>query len=182
MPYSERFKSRMIQRLTGPNALSATALSREVGVPQPTLSQWLRRARRLPSMRRDPDTNATSPEPSPKSPRSWSAEEKYRIVMEASSVADADLGEFLRKRGLHAAQLEEWRTVAADAAKAALSSGKKRRAEQPKIDPRRVRELERELARKDKALAEMAALVALKKKLELLWGDEGESTSRRNEP
>lgn len=183
MPYSEKFKLRMIERLSGSNAPSAMMLSREVGVPQPTLSMWLRRARRLPSMTREHDANATSPESKgPRSPKSWSAEEKYRVVMEAASVADADLGEFLRKQGLHAAQLEEWRAVAAEGAKAALTSGRKRSREQRKIDPRRVRELERELHRKEKALAEMAALVALKKKLELFWGDEDESTPRRNEP
>jgi transposase-like protein len=180
VPYSEKFKLRMIQRLTSPNAPSATTLSREVGVPQPTLSLWLRRARRLPSMTRD--RNEGTNHSQPKSPKAWSAEEKYRVVVEAALVADADLGEFLRKQGLHGAQLEEWRRVAAEGAKAALTSGKKRVREQPTIDPRHVRELERELLRKDKALAELAALVALKKKLELLWGDEDESTPRRNGP
>jgi transposase-like protein len=179
VPYSEKFKLRMIQRLTGPNAQSATTLSREVDVPQPTLSLWLRRARRLPPMAREQHEDAKPTQP--RSPKSWSAEEKYRVVLEAATVADADLGEFLRKKGLHAAQLEEWRSVAAEGAKAALTHSRKRGHEQPKIDPRRVRELERELLRKDKALAELAALVALKKKLELLWGDEGESTPRRNE-
>lgn len=45
----------------------------------------------------------------------------------------------------------------------------------------RVRELERELDRKNKALAELAALVALKKKREVLWGYEDEPTQRRTE-
>jgi len=178
VPYSEKFKLRMIQRLTSPNAPSAMMLSREVGVPQPTLSLWLRRARRLPLMRKDQHEGSSPSEP--KSPKSWSAAEKYRIVVEAAAIADVDLGEFLRKRGLHAAQLEEWRRVASEAAQAALSTGKKRSHPQQKIDPRRIRELERELHRKDKALAEMAALITLKKKVELLWGDEGESTPRRN--
>ncbi len=179
MPYSEKFKLRMIQRLTSPNAPSATLLSREVGVPQPTLSLWLRRARRLPAMTSKPheDTNPSEPTRS----KSWSAEQKYHLVVEAATIADADLGEFLRKRGLHLAQLEEWRRVAAEAAKAALTPGRKSSRGQSKIDSRRIRELERELLRKDKALAEMAALIALKKKLELLWGDEDESTPRRNE-
>lgn len=180
MPYSEKFKLRMIQRLSGPDAPSAMTLSREVGVPQPTLSLWLRRARRLPSMKQQPHDGAQPGEP--RSPKSWSAEEKYRVVVEAATIADSELGEFLRKRGLHSAELEEWRRVAAEGAKAALTHGKKPVREQPKIDPRRVRELERELLRKDKALAELAALVALKKKLELLWGDEDESTPRRSGP
>lgn len=103
-------------------------------------------------------------------------------MLEAAAVADADLGQFLRKQGLHAAQLKEWRSVAAAGAKAALAHGRNRAREQPKADPRRIRELERELLRKDKALAELAELIALKKNLELLWGDEGESTPRRNAP
>lgn len=61
-----------------------------------------------------------------KSPSSWSAEERYRIVIEAAGVSDADLGEFLRKRGLYAAQLEEWRRLAAEGAQAALAPGKRR--------------------------------------------------------
>lgn len=179
VPYSHKFKLRMIQRLTSPNAPSANTLSREVDVPQPTLSLWLRQARRLPPMTREHSESAHSGEP--KSPKSWSAEEKYRVVLEASTIADADLGEFLRKRGLHAAQLEEWRRVAAEAAKAALSPGNKPSRGQAKADSRRIRELERELLRKDRALAELAALVALKKKLELLWGDEDESTPGKND-
>jgi transposase len=181
--YSEKFKRRMIERLTSPSGPSATKLSTEVGVSQATLSRWLRQARRLPAMRNDDHSNATPPDSvPPRAPRSWSAQEKYKVVVEAAAIADADLGEFLRKKGLHAAQLEEWRAVVAEAAQAALGARKKPRREQPKIDPRRVRELERELHRKDKALAEMAALIALKKKLELLWGDEDESTPKRNEP
>jgi transposase-like protein len=180
VPYSEKFKLRMIQRLSGQDAPSATSLSREVGVPQPTLSLWLRRARRLPSMKKEANEGAQPDEP--RSPKSWSAEEKYRVVVEAATVADSELGEFLRKRGLHSAQLEEWRRVAAEGAMAALTPGKKPGRAQTKADPRRVRELERELLRKDKALAELAALVALKKKLEVLWGDEDESTPKRSGP
>lgn len=180
MPYSEKFKQRMIQRLSRPNAPSATKLSVEVGVPQPTLSLWLRRARRLPPMAKQ---HNEEPQPAePRSPKSWSSEEKYRVVLEAATIADVDLGEFLRRKGLHAAQLEEWRRVAAEGAKAALGQARKPGRQQPKSDPRRVRELERELRRKDRALAELAALVALKKKLDLLWGDEDGSTPRRNEP
>ena len=44
--YSEAFKSKMVQRMSGPRAKTATALAPEVGVPQPTLSRWLRTALR----------------------------------------------------------------------------------------------------------------------------------------
>lgn len=182
MPYSPKFKARMIQRLTGPDAKSATSLSREVGLPQPTLSRWLRDARRLASMKNDGERES-GPPTQPGSPRSWSATEKYRIVLEAASITDADLGAFLRSKGLHAAQLEQWRAAAAEGAMASLERGKKgHRPGGSKGEARRIRELERELGRKDKALAELAALLALKKKLDVLWGDEEGSTPQRNEP
>ena len=76
-------------------------------------------------------------------------------MLEASRLSDEQLGAFLRREGLHEATLREWRAAALEA----LGTPKTARAE-----TRRVRELERELRRKDKALAETAALLVLQKK------------------
>src|SRR3989304_7882516 len=82
VPYSVGFKARMVKRLAAPNAPSATALAREVRVPQPTLSAWLREARTLPAMGKDPNEKAD--EVPPRSPRSWTAEEKYAVGIDAA--------------------------------------------------------------------------------------------------
>ena len=81
-----------------------------------------------------------------------------------------------READVHAAQLGEWRKQFI----AAASADKARHAKATK-EGKRIRELERELRRKDKALAEVTALLALKKKLEMLWGDEGADTSTKSE-
>jgi len=63
--------------------------------------------------------------------------------------------------------------------------GKRSNAEKPSRrnpDVKRIRSLEKELRRKDKALAETAALLVLKKKVQEIWGDEDENTTRRNGP
>jgi transposase-like protein len=125
-------------------------------------------------MGRQEDTSS----PSSKGPRSWSAEEKYRVVIEAAALPETELGEFLRTKGLHAAQLEEWRRLMKSAL--APGGGKGGRPAE-KSDKKRVRDLERELRRKDKALAEAAALLVLKKKLAMYLGDEDESTPTRKE-
>jgi len=44
MQYPDMFKNAMIQKMTGPDAISATALSKQINVPQSTLSKWLRMA------------------------------------------------------------------------------------------------------------------------------------------
>lgn len=111
----------------------------------------------------------------PRRPQDWTAEEKLAAVIEAVSVPEEELGAFLRRKGLHESQLREWR-------KTVLSGLEKPRARASKdtAQSRRIRELERELRRKDKALAEAAALLVLQKKVRELWGDEDDDTKPKN--
>lgn len=172
MVYTEGFKARMIERMAGPEQISATALCREVGVPQSTLSRWLlqRPSRKVGSMtdrKRSGGGNRT-------------AQEKLRLVLEASQLRDEELGEFLRREGVHEAQLEKWIETATQAATTALSSTQSRKSKKMSPEAKRIRELEKDLRRKEKALAELAALLTLKKKLDALWGDEDDDTSTRS--
>ena len=74
-----------------------------------------------------------------------------------------------RARGLRLAELEQWRLALDEEGRASTATTK------------RIRKLERELARKEKALAEAAALLVLKKKVESLWEDEDDDTDEENE-
>jgi len=170
-PYSEGFKKRMIEKLTGPHAKTATALSGEAGISQPTLSRWLREAGSVKrEMPRDDAREAPAPT---KRPEDWTAEEKWALVTEAATVSEAELGALLRRKGVHEAQLVEWR-AAALAGLQRPSRGERKAAHREK---QQIRALERELRRKDKALAEAAALLVLKKKVQEIWGDEDDDTT-----
>jgi len=169
--YSEAFKSKMVQRLTGPRAMSASALAAEVGIHQPTLSRWLRAAGGTVGEMSKKPTPKSSEVTKPRRAEDWSAEERLRVVLEAASLSDEQLGAFLRREGLHEATLREWRGAALEA----LGTPKVSRT-----DTRRVRELERQLRRKDKALAEAAALLMLQKKVQAIWGDEDDDTEPRS--
>jgi transposase len=169
--YTDRFKRAMVQRMLLPNGPTATSLAEEVGVPQPTLSRW---ARTLGTLSVVSNHNAKEPASGSRRPEDWSAQERLRAVMEASQLGAEELGEFLRREGLHEETLEEWRTAALDAL--APSSPRSRGG-----DKKRIKRLERELLRKDKALAETAALLVLQKKVRDLWGDGDESTSEDND-
>jgi transposase-like protein len=106
-----------------------------------------------------------------KRPQDWSAEEKLAAVLEAAALSDEGLGAFLRSRGLHEAQLQQWREqMISGLNPSPMQRGKKA------PETKRVRELEKELRRKDKALAETAALLVLKKKAQAIWGDEDDDT------
>ena len=107
-----------------PNAISANQLSQEVGVSQCTLSRWMREAGSLASMTKHEKGRRTFA--SRRRPQDWSSKEKLRVVMEASSLKDEDLGEYLREHGLHKAQLDEWREAIEGAAEQVLSSKSER--------------------------------------------------------
>ncbi len=108
-------------------------------------------------------------------PRDWTAEEKLAAMIEAASLADEDLGAWLREKGLREANLKQWRQEILKG----LAEPKARSSSRSSADTRRIRELERELTRKEKALAEAAALLMLKKKAQALWGDEDDATARK---
>jgi transposase len=162
----------MVQRMSGPHARSATSLAKETGVSQAALSRWLLQARTIGLMAKKDDDDPRKPDLLQKQ---RSPEEKMRLVLEASRISEAELGAFLRSKGLHEAELDEWRDAMMSGLKPA--SSKRGRSE----DARRVRELEKELRRKDKALAEAAALLVLQKKVQALWGDEDDDTKKEND-
>ena len=158
-PFSVAFKQKMVQRLTGKNSVSALQLSREIGVTQQSLSRWLQEARSLPLM-------ADQPKPV----RTWTVEQKVRVLADASGLDGEALATYLEREGVKRAEYEQWRLALEEGGAAATSTTK------------RIRQLERELARKEKALAEAAALLVLKKKVETLFGeDEDDDTNAQNE-
>jgi transposase len=160
--YSAAFKARVVKQLVGPQAVSATRLAAAVGVPQPTLSRWVREVRSVGDMpRRDA--------------KEWTGAEKLRVVLAAAGLDESALGALLRREGLHAAQLAAWR----QAAETALDAPGRRAPARASAEAKRIQALERELARKDRALAETAALLVLKKKVQAIWGDEDDPTPPR---
>jgi transposase-like protein len=167
--FSESFKRKMVQRMLMPGGPSATALAKDVGIGQSTLSRWLRQ---LGSVSVVSDKRTAGTASGPRRPEDWSAQERLRAVMESSRLSGEELGEFLRREGLHEETLSEWRKSALEA----LGSQSPRGG-----DKKRIKQLERQLARKDKALAEAAALLVLQKKVREIWGDADDDTDVENE-
>lgn len=170
MRYSEKFREKMVAKMAGPAGRSASSLSVEVNVPQVTLSRWLAQAKVGSMTKRGGGRR-----------KRWSPENKIRVVMEAAAVSDAELGALLRREGLHEADLARFREEVLEAAAKGLEAARPKRGPSP--EQKRMRQLEKELARKEKALAETAALLVLRKKAEafFLSEEEGDDTDERNE-
>lgn len=177
MEYSVGLKSNMIRKMAGPGGVSANSLARDVGIPQSTLSRWLKAAGTVGGLSIVPPAERWEQAMRPRRPRDGSPEEKLNAVFEAQALSEDELGAFLRRKGLHEPQLQEWRTIMLSG----LQGHPQRTVSKPSTaDVRRLRELEKELDRKDKALAETAALLVLQKKVQALWGDVDAPTGKKS--
>ena len=167
MRYSEQFKERMVRRMLPPESISAMQLSLKVGASQASLSRWLHRARVVvvPMAKKNPSQPAAKPA------RSWSPKEKIEAVFEAAAIPDEELGAYLRRRGLHDADLRTWREIMMESSKDTLGPAKRRKKAKPTNEQERIKSLERELRRKEKALAKVTALLVLKKEVLAIRGD-----------
>lgn len=177
MQYSGKFKDAMVRKMTGPNAISANELAREVGVSQTALSRWLRQASERGVCAPQTNTQGALSVIKAKRPKDWTPEEKYHVVIEAEALSQEELGAFLRKKGIYDAQLTEWR----EQMLSALTKRSSPKSSKDSGEKQQIRRLEKELERKEKALAETAALLVLQKKAQILFGEEkAEPTPRRN--
>jgi transposase-like protein len=156
--YSPKFKERVVSKALEPG-VSIAATARSSGVSKATLYFWVQQARMGPMAKKKSGR--------PRRQNKWSPEEKLRIIMEASALSDEELGAFMRREGLHDADLEEMRA----AALAGLQPKVIQRG--PSAQELELKKVKRELRRKEKALAEAAALLVLQKKFQALMEDEG---------
>lgn len=151
--HSGAFKAKMLEKMLHPNGPSAYALAAESSVAQSTLARWKREALTMGGMSHKKENTR------PRGRKPWTVEERLRLLHEAGQLSEEELGAFLRREGLHAGQLEQWREAVHEAFGKQTPETRLRAQE----DSKRIRALERELERKDKALAESAALLWLKK-------------------
>lgn len=137
-------------RLLPPESAPLEVVAREVGVSTDTLGRWRGDALAKPA-----------------GERIWTAAARLEAVITTAALGEAVRSAWCREHGVYPQQLQQWRASATQA----LAQPEEARAspQQTKHDRRRIKELERELRRKDKALAETAALLVLSKKVEAIF-------------
>lgn len=158
MKYSKRIKGSVLRKVLPPENRSVPDVAREMGISEQTIYNWKKLA----------ENGSLTLDAEQTSPVSLSSAEKLALVLESSKKDEADMGTWLREKGLHREHLNLWEQELRDTLK---EKDTKYREENARLKKEK-RELEKELRRKEKALAEMAALLTLKKKLNGMWGDE----------
>lgn len=155
--YSLQFQENAMRQLMPPLLRSVAHVSREMGVSEPTLYAWKKRLQLqvevLPS-------KATQPQ-------GWDAKAKLAAIIETAAMNEAERSAYCRERGLYSEQIDAWRA-------AFEGMGEARSAPRGELAQARKdnRDLQKQLQRKDKALAETAALLVLSKKARAIWGDD----------
>lgn len=156
--YPVGLKERLLIKAFSPNAPSIVELARESGVSYSTLYSWI-----YMSKKKHIEAGVT-----PMRPKDKTAEAKLQAVFDTLQMTDEERSTYCRKHGLYAHHLDEWKKQVL----AGLNpvDSKEDKAEQ-RLQSAEIKKLKGEINRKDRALAEASALLILKKKANLIWGD-----------
>lgn len=151
MRYSNSVKESVLRRILPPNNEKVVSVSTELGIPSSTITTWLYKARKANTLPINKSVN-----------KRYSLSEKYQILMKFSSLNDKETGIHLRELGLHSQHLNVWNQELKD------HMGNKKVKEETSTSElkKKIKSLEKELQRKDKALADMVTMIAIKKKLD----------------
>ena len=162
--YEPEVREAMVQRMMSPENVCIATLARETGISRGTLQNWRKQAK------------ATKGTPVPgngKRPAAWSSEDKFLAVVATTSMNQVEVAEYCRSKGLYAQELQSWRRACIEGQeKMTLREDMKALKDALEKERKRTKEAERELLRKDRALAETAALLALRKKAQAIWGED----------
>jgi len=160
MGYPRERKEAVLKKMLPPNNKAIAEISKEEGICEGTLYNWRKAARAEGRLMPNGDS----------SPTGWCAADKFAAVVESAAMNEAELSSYCRKRGLYAEQIGEWRKACEQANDWDRHQNKRLKVIR-KADEKRIKVLERDLTRKEKALAETAALLVLRKKAQAIWGD-----------
>ena len=157
--YTEERKQAVIEKMMPPENRPIPELARETGISDVTLYHWRKQAR----------SRGIAVPGDGKNPEQWSPENKLAVVIETAPLNEAELADYCRRKGLYAEQVAAWKQACLQGASVAGVEDSASR-EQARRDKKRIKALERDLRLKEKALAETAALLVLRKKAEAIWG------------
>ncbi len=156
--------------MSPPHRQSVAQISQELWIHQATLYNW-RKSWRL---------QGEVVPASEKDPEGWTAADKFTVVLESAGFNATELSAYCRERGLFPEQVDRWWQTAQDAnANAVLTMAEQRDLEKRhQQDQKEIKQLKQDLRRKEKALAEAAALLIAAKKSR----PSGERTGRTDDP
>lgn len=156
--YSPEQKRWALEQMKSPLNRTVVEVAKETGITTVTLRTWRNMAQL-----------AGECVPAGRPSERWSSSQKFQAVLETAPLSQEEVAAYCRARGLLPEQLQQWRQACEQANDDADRVGEVGRVVNSQTTGR-IRSLERELRRKNEALAEAAALLVLRKKADAIWG------------
>jgi len=168
--FTQSFKIQAVEKaLERANDVSVQGIADDLGVGHSTLSKWIALARK---QKLEPDNEAPRMTKE-KRPQDWSAEEKLNMVMTCASLDDEKLSELCREKGIFPHHIIQWKSDFVTGKTVSLNASTRT---ENKVLRQNIKALKKELNRKDRALAETAALLVLQKKVSEIWGNDEDNS------
>jgi transposase len=158
-------KIKILARALGKDPVSVIKLSREYGISVSTIYSWIKATTDLQEVKMD----------KVKRPKEWSAEERLQVVNDTHHMSPKDIGEYCREKGLYTYNIEEFKKdficMGTPTLRESLLQKELKEAREARKEAEAALLVkERDALRKDSALAEITALLVMKKKADLIWG------------
>lgn len=176
--FTETFKIQAVKKaLMRPPEVTLKAVAASLGIGRSTLDRWIAQAKqqRFETLSMD-DIKTMTKTTKEKRPQDWTAEQRLQIIIECEPLADDKCSEYCREKGLYPHHIKQWKTDFLKQTKTADSTSSRKMIKTLRSENK---QLKKELTRKEKALAETAALLVLQKKVHVFWENgEGEDSLR----
>ena len=153
--YSVQFRNTILQKMIGPEKRTAADLSEEFGVSAATIYGWKSKLKDGTLLVMGNESTSHERIPS----------EKLMLLLESKNICEAEMGEWLRRNGLHSEHLGLWEQEL----RALVDQKGGDKSREMREIRKELKKRDKELSRKDKALAEMSTIIALQKKTSLLF-------------
>ena len=163
--YTDAIKASVLSKALAPNAPGVIELAKEFNIPKATIYTWMINMKN------------NKKERVPQRPKDQSPASKLQAVMDTLGKTEQEQSAYCRTQGIYYNHIESWKqkmlnsldTATSTADKGYNAKEKENKAATQRIQDE-VKQLKSDLNRKDKVLAELTALLVLKKKADLLWG------------
>jgi transposase-like protein len=181
--YSDELRAMVVEQMMPPINCSVAQLAREYKITTVTLRHW-----------RDLACKSQLVPGNNKSSERWSSADKFRVVLESAALNEIEFSQYCRSKAVLPEQVAQWRLACEQAntlpkprvsagtrTAVGLASGMVCGGAAAPAPPaafsleaqKKIKALERDINRKDAALAEKAALLTLAKKANAIWGKGG---------
>jgi len=169
--FTQSFKIQAVQKaLSRSEDTRLEEFAGELGVGYSTLQKWIRQSK-------NQELNAglvtTDTMKNERRPQDWNAEERLNMIIQCAALDEPAVAELCRQKGLYPHHITQWKADFSSENPVKNNTGKRSDAKQLKT---KIKQLEKEINRKDKALAETAALLVLQKKVNAIWGSDEDSS------